>query len=159
MTDEVAALVLADNSAQANALEIAAVEAAELVGVHAADGTARAAATSTARWRLSPRPRSSRSAMPPGWDSLHPNWRCCWPSPSSSWTRLVESDVPDDPYLHEDLVGYFPVEVRGDLGGAIDDHPLRREIVATVVANAVVNRAGITFLSRLNDETGIAPRC
>ncbi|MFI5052938.1 MAG: NAD-glutamate dehydrogenase, partial [Acidimicrobiia bacterium] len=35
MTDEVAALVLADNEAQANALEIAAVEAADLVGVHA----------------------------------------------------------------------------------------------------------------------------
>ena len=35
MTDEVAALVLADNEAQANALEIAAVEARDLVGVHA----------------------------------------------------------------------------------------------------------------------------
>ena len=35
MTDEVAALVLADNEAQANALEIASVEAADLVGVHA----------------------------------------------------------------------------------------------------------------------------
>jgi glutamate dehydrogenase len=34
-------------------------------------------------------------------------------------------------------------------------HPLRREIVATVTANAVVNRAGISFLSRLTDETGM----
>jgi glutamate dehydrogenase len=33
---------------------------------------------------------------------------------------------------------------------------LRREIVATVVANAVVNRAGISFLSRLCDETGLS---
>ena len=35
MTDEVAALVLADNTAQANALEIALVEASALIGVHA----------------------------------------------------------------------------------------------------------------------------
>jgi len=34
-------------------------------------------------------------------------------------------------------------------------HPLRREIIATVVANSVVNRAGISFLSRLADELGI----
>jgi glutamate dehydrogenase len=40
------------------------------------------------------------------------------------------------------------------MAAAMDTHPLRREIVATVVANAVVNRAGISFLSRLNDETG-----
>jgi glutamate dehydrogenase len=68
--------------------------------------------------------------------------------------ELVASDVPDDPYLHDDLVGYFPPVVRR-FDAAIESHPLRREIVATVVANAVVNRAGITFLSRFSDETGM----
>jgi glutamate dehydrogenase len=37
----------------------------------------------------------------------------------------------------------------------MDTHPLRRDIVATMIANAVVNRAGISFLSRLTDETGM----
>jgi glutamate dehydrogenase len=66
---------------------------------------------------------------------------------------LVVSDVPDDAYLHDALVRYFPGDLRSGYEPAIATHPLRREIVATVVANAVVNRAGISFLSRLSDET------
>jgi len=69
---------------------------------------------------------------------------------------LVASDVPDDPYLHDALVTYFPPDLRTGYEPAIASHPLRREIVATVTANAVVNRAGISFLSRLHDETGVA---
>jgi hypothetical protein len=49
-------------------------------------------------------------------------------------------------------VRHRPHRVR--FGDRIDAHPLHREITATVVANAVVNRAGISFLSRLADETG-----
>ncbi|MFI5372304.1 MAG: NAD-glutamate dehydrogenase, partial [Candidatus Eisenbacteria bacterium] len=70
--------------------------------------------------------------------------------------ELVHSDVPDDPYLYPDLVAYFPAGLRDELVPAIDEHPLRREILATEVANSVVNRAGISFLSRLSDETGVA---
>jgi glutamate dehydrogenase len=69
---------------------------------------------------------------------------------------LVASDVPDDPYLDADLVAYFPPALREGFADALASHPLRREIVATVVANAVVNRAGISFLSRLCDETGLS---
>jgi glutamate dehydrogenase len=68
---------------------------------------------------------------------------------------LVGSDVPDDPYLAGELVAYFPPELRSGFDEALTSHPLRRDIIATVVANAVVNRAGITFLSRLCDETGL----
>jgi glutamate dehydrogenase len=64
--------------------------------------------------------------------------------------------VPDDSYLHDALVTYFPPNLRTGFEPAIASHPLRREIVATVTANAVVNRAGISFLSRLHDETGVA---
>jgi glutamate dehydrogenase len=68
---------------------------------------------------------------------------------------LVASDVPDDPYLDDDFVAYFPPDLRSGYDAAMASHPLRREIVATVTANAVVNRAGISFLSRLTDETGM----
>jgi glutamate dehydrogenase len=37
------------------------------------------------------------------------------------------------------------------------DHRLRREIVATVVANQLVDRAGTTFIFRLREETGAPP--
>jgi glutamate dehydrogenase len=36
----------------------------------------------------------------------------------------------------------------------MDRHPLRREIVTTMVVNAMVNRSGTTFLFRMNEETG-----
>ena len=50
---------------------------------------------------------------------------------------------------------YAAGQLRVGFGEALAGHSLRREIVATVVANAVVNRAGISFLSRLSDETGL----
>ncbi|MGH7418980.1 MAG: hypothetical protein ACREKB_14500, partial [Candidatus Rokuibacteriota bacterium] len=36
----------------------------------------------------------------------------------------------------------------------LPEHPLRRELIATIVANDVVNSQGITFVSRLSTETG-----
>ena len=70
---------------------------------------------------------------------------------------LVASDVPDDPVPRRRRSS--PTSRRRCAPAsttALASHPLRREIVATVVANAVVNRAGISFLSRLCDETGLS---
>ncbi|WP_075217316.1 NAD-glutamate dehydrogenase [Mongoliimonas terrestris] len=70
---------------------------------------------------------------------------------------LLESPVPDDPALVETLLGYFPSAMRADYRDDILGHRLRREIVATVVANAFVNLAGPTAIVRLVDQTGAAP--
>src|SRR5262249_33971977 len=51
-------------------------------------------------------------------------------------------------------LAYFPTAVRERFADLVERHELRREIVATTVANAVVNRAGISYVSRLSDETG-----
>jgi glutamate dehydrogenase len=51
---------------------------------------------------------------------------------------------------------YFPTEVVARYGHLISDHPLRRELIATSVANGVVNAAGITLVTRLMTETGAA---
>ncbi|MDX3808030.1 MAG: NAD-glutamate dehydrogenase [Bosea sp. (in: a-proteobacteria)] len=55
---------------------------------------------------------------------------------------LLESTVPDDPYLATELVRYFPKALRDAYPDAIAGHRLRREIVATQLANAIVNRGG-----------------
>ena len=39
----------------------------------------------------------------------------------------------------------------------LTEHPLRRELTATIVANDVVNSQGVTFVSRLVAETGATP--
>ena len=39
-------------------------------------------------------------------------------------------------------------------GGLLPEHPLRRELNATILANDVVNSQGVTFVTRLMTETG-----
>ncbi len=67
---------------------------------------------------------------------------------------LVASDVPDDPYLSELLVNYFPPKMQKPYAKEINGHRLRREIIGTVLANSMINRGGPTFISRVADRTG-----
>jgi glutamate dehydrogenase len=67
---------------------------------------------------------------------------------------LLDSAVPDDPYLARELERYFPNEIRDEFPEAIATHRLRREIIATQLANAIANRGGMTVIARLVDETG-----
>ena len=68
--------------------------------------------------------------------------------------ELLDSSVPDDPFLSRELERYFPVELRDKYPDAVASHRLRREIIATQLANAIVNRGGPAVVSRLVDDTG-----
>ncbi|HYO78763.1 MAG TPA: NAD-glutamate dehydrogenase, partial [Thermoanaerobaculia bacterium] len=68
--------------------------------------------------------------------------------------ELVKTDLPDDPQLANDLVLYFPDELRGRFRPTIERHKLRREIIATVVTNAMINRVRPTFAWQMCDDTG-----
>ncbi len=67
---------------------------------------------------------------------------------------LLATDVPDDTYLGAELMRYFPETLQKTYPDAIQGHKLRREIIATMLANSIVNRGGPTIISRLMDETG-----
>jgi glutamate dehydrogenase len=73
------------------------------------------------------------------------------------YSLLLESDLPDDPYLAYDLERYFPPPLPQRYARIMRTHRLRREIIATVVANQLVDRAGSTFVFRLQEETGAPP--
>jgi glutamate dehydrogenase len=62
--------------------------------------------------------------------------------------------VPEDPYLSGELERYFPTPLRERFRDRMEDHRLRREIVATHLSNSMVNRCGTTFAYRLGEETG-----
>ena len=68
--------------------------------------------------------------------------------------EMVRSDLPDDPLLSGDLVDYFPTPLRERFAEAIRAHPLRREIIATIVVNQMVNLSGISFDHRMTEDTG-----
>jgi glutamate dehydrogenase len=67
---------------------------------------------------------------------------------------LLASDLPDDPLLVQDLLLYFPHELRKRFPAAIGRHRLRREIVATYITNNMLNRVRPTFSSQAVEETG-----
>ena len=70
------------------------------------------------------------------------------------YAALLESDLPDSEYLATDLHRYFPSQIVERFGDLIPEHPLRRELIATIASNDVVNSQGITFVSRMMTETG-----
>ncbi|MEL7197977.1 MAG: NAD-glutamate dehydrogenase domain-containing protein [Pseudomonadota bacterium] len=77
-----------------------------------------------------------------------------------SSTKLVlqdaieESDLPEDPALEADLIAMFPAAMRTDFKSAITDHRLRRELIATELANRIVNSMGPLAVFELAEEEG-----
>ena len=69
---------------------------------------------------------------------------------------LTASNLADDPYFDRVLRGYFPQELVERFGDDLSGHPLRREIIATVVANDMINMGGITFAFRVLEETAVS---
>ncbi|MBX3642186.1 MAG: NAD-glutamate dehydrogenase [Rubrivivax sp.] len=71
--------------------------------------------------------------------------------------ELVDSDLPEDPWVASALQRYFPRLLRETFAAYIPRHPLKREIIATHVLNRMVNRVGPTFVHRLTEITGARP--
>ena len=70
------------------------------------------------------------------------------------YDELLESELPDDPYLEKELVNYFPDQMQETYAPEIANHRLRREIISTVVTNSMINRGGATLIPRIADKTG-----
>ncbi len=70
--------------------------------------------------------------------------------------QVLRSELPDDPHLQSCMRDYFPASVVDRFGGLLAAHPLRRELIATIVTNEVINSMGTTFVQRMVAETGAA---
>ena len=71
-----------------------------------------------------------------------------------AFQQLLDSDIPEDPYLSKELLRYFPQPLQKKYADAMDRHRLKREIIATAVTNQTINRMGATFLMRMQEDTG-----
>jgi len=71
--------------------------------------------------------------------------------------QLLDSDVPEDPYLSRELVRYFPEPLHEKYAEHMQRHRLKREIIATAVTNSTINRMGATFMMRMQEDTGQGP--
>ncbi|WP_287497005.1 NAD-glutamate dehydrogenase [Pandoraea sp. CB10b_02] len=159
MTEEVGALVLRDNYLQTQALSLGRLHAAASL-----DGEARFMRYLERAQRLSraieflPDDEALDARRTAGAGLTSPE-RAVLMAYSKMWLYdvLLESDLPDAAFVAEDLPSYFPTPLASRCGAAMLRHPLRREILATMHANALVNRAGVTFVHRLSEETGAEP--
>ncbi|KAF1710577.1 glutamate dehydrogenase [Pseudoxanthomonas kalamensis DSM 18571] len=71
-----------------------------------------------------------------------------------AFQQLLESDIPEDPYLSKELQRYFPGPLQKKYAALMEQHRLKREIIATAVTNTTINRMGATFLLRMQEDTG-----
>ncbi|MFC4586437.1 NAD-glutamate dehydrogenase [Sphaerisporangium corydalis] len=156
MTDEVAGLVLRDNTAQNVVLAAARAQAPEMLHIHSRylrklerEGLVnRELEALPSDKTLAERRQAGLGLTAPEFSVL------------LAYTKLVAdhqllvSDLPDDPFLDSWLVSYFPSALRGRFRPAMDSHPLRREIITTCVVNDLVNASGTTFMFRFGEETG-----
>ena len=69
---------------------------------------------------------------------------------------IEQGDLGRDPDLTPDLQAAFPAAMRKKFAAAIDQHRLRGEIVATKLANRIINRLGVLHPFELAEEEGAA---
>jgi glutamate dehydrogenase len=158
MTDEVGELVLRDNYLQTLAISLA-----ESHGAAALDAQGRLMRMLEKSGRLSravehlpdDETLAERAAAKKG---LTRPENAILLSHAKLWLydEILPSTLPDAPYLERDLIAYFPGALREKFADAARAHRLRREIVATSVTNAIVNRCGATFVPELAERTGMA---
>ena len=156
MTDEVAALVLRQNYAQNRVLAAAKAQAAQMLHVHARY-LRKLEDSHRIRRRLDSLPgeREIAERRSAGLGLAVPEFAVLLAQAKiSAVQEVLDSDVPDDPFLRSVLTSYFPEPLQAAYASEMAGHPLRREIVTTMVVNDMVNRAGTTFLFRMNEETG-----
>jgi glutamate dehydrogenase len=70
---------------------------------------------------------------------------------------LLDAELVDDPGVRPLLLRYLPPSLRARFGDLMDEHRLRRELIATSLANAAVNDMGITWARRAGEELGVDP--
>ena len=67
---------------------------------------------------------------------------------------LTDAEVGSERWFDDTLVDYFPSPLRDRFKAQIFEHRMRPDLVATIVANRVIDRGGLTMVMRLADETG-----
>jgi glutamate dehydrogenase len=157
MTDEVADLVLRDNYLQTQAISVDAARGAAIL-----DQNARLMRALERSGRLDraleylpdDETLAERQALKRGLTRPEIAVLLAY-AKTSLFSELIGSGLPDDPLLIQDLERYFPRPLQRKFNAAIRRHRLKREIVATSVANSLVNRVGCAFVNEMKDRTGM----
>jgi glutamate dehydrogenase len=69
--------------------------------------------------------------------------------------QLSSAWLTEDPFVQREILEAFPDQLNTRFPEAVSNHQLRKEIIATQLANAMVNHMGITFVNRMEETTGL----
>jgi glutamate dehydrogenase len=153
MTDEVGLLVLRDNYLQTQALTVADAQAPELLSVHTrciqilekSGLLNRTVEYLPDDAEIAERQRLGKGLTRPELAVLLA-YAKIW-----LYHKILDSHLPDDPALQQDVDDYFPKPLRSAYAKDIAQHQLRREIAATVLTNDIVNRNGIRIVLMMTE--------
>jgi glutamate dehydrogenase len=156
MTDEVAKLVLRNNILQVQAISLAEADPQALLDSQAAFmRRLEASGRLNRELELLPDEEALAERRQAGLGLYRPEIAVLLAyAKMALYDELLVSDLPDEPYLRQDLIKYFPRPLRKSYQKQIEAHRLRREITATLVANSLVNRGLGEFAGELAEQTG-----
>lgn len=157
MTDEVSQIVLRDNYFQTQAISMAEAEAAKKRVQHGAlirrlekeKRLERVLENLPTEDQLLKLALKGRGITRPDLSVLV--------SHTKLWLKamLLKSDILEAPILKAELLRSFPEILHVKFAKELEGHQLRREIIATNVSNQIVNRAGLTFITEIEEKTGL----
>jgi glutamate dehydrogenase len=156
MTDEIAGLVLSDNYQQTQALSLMEMQAAETLSEHASfmSSLEKAGLLSRAVEFL-PDDDQIEQRRKVGKGLTRPELCLILSYGKITYTQaLLETDIPDSSAMTDWAVRYFPTALQKNFRKEIENHRLRREIVATALSNSINNRMGPTFIRLTMEKTG-----
>jgi glutamate dehydrogenase len=156
MTEEVAQLVLKDNFNQALAMSFSSVRTTHYTGLYQAylkDLESQGIVDRAVEFLPDDKEIALRKAAQQGLTRPEVAVLLAYTKIHIK-NEVLKSHLPEDDYFSKEIITEFPRALRKDYSKYMQEHSLRREIVATQLSNQVVNEMGITFVYRISIETG-----
>jgi glutamate dehydrogenase len=157
VTQEVAALVLKDNYDQALVMSFSTHHAKKNIGLHI-EYIKQLETSGLLKRKVEfiPDDKSLAERKTAGFGLTRPELAVLLAySKINIQNELAQAqDLLSDPTLKQIVVTAFPPTIRKKYARAMDEHRLAKEIIATQLSNKVINEMGITFVYRIQAETG-----
>lgn len=156
LTDEVAALVLNDNYNQALVLSFSAQAAIKNMNLHINYlKELEALGVINRKVEFMPDEKELSERKSAGLSLTRPEIAVML-AYTKIWIKheILKTSLPEDDFLCQILTTAFPAKLNKKYAKEMFEHKLKRDIIATQLSNQVVNDMGITFVYRLQMETG-----
>jgi glutamate dehydrogenase len=156
MTNDVAKLVLRDNHLQNMALSVAESRAPDRIELHTRfirDLERRGMLDRAVEYLPSDKALNDLKAEKRGLTRPELSILLAY-SKIDLYNNLNKSKLVIEPIYHADLLGYFPKILQEKYAETLLSHPLKSELVATILTNEIVNRAGISYVFGIYNDTG-----